>query len=182
MEVKMAKKKSGNVMGFVLLTIILVALVLVVVGMFVGQVVMTTSSKLVGQSESTILKLFDGDTWKVTELGDKKIGVSNVFGIISFIVTLAGLVVLLLDGIVHYVLGKDLKIIRFIGVAVTIVGAVLILVAGLVMAGQCKDGLGLDLGDLAQNTFSAGAGVWLGFIGGLIGGVGGGLALFKKFN
>ena len=157
MEVKMAKKKSGNVMGFVLLTIILVALVLVVVGMFVGQVVMT-------------------------ELGDKKIGVSNVFGIISFIVTLAGLVVLLLDGIVHYVLGKDLKIIRFIGVAVTIVGAVLILVAGLVMAGQCKDGLGLDLGDLAQNTFSAGAGVWLGFIGGLVGAVGGGLALFKKFN
>lgn len=178
----MAKKKSGNVMGFVLLAIILVALVLVVVGMFVGQVVMTTSSKLIGQSESTVFKLFDGDVWKVTEIGDKKVGVSNVFGIISFIVTLAGLVVLLLDGIVHYVLGKDLKLIRFIGVAAAVVGAILVLTAGLVMAGQCSEGLGMDLGDLAQNTFTAGAGVWLGFIGGLVGAVGGGLGLLKKFK
>lgn len=178
----MAKKKSGNVLGFVLLAVILVALVLVVVGMFVGQVVMTTSSKLIGQSESTIFKLFDGNTWKVTEVGDKKVGVSNVFAIISFIITLVGLVVLLLDGIIHYVLGKDLKIIRFIGVAATFVGAVLILVAGLVMASQCKDGLGVDLGNIAQNTFSAGAGVWLGFVGGLLGAVGGGLGLLKKFN
>ena len=178
----MAKKKSLNVLGIVLVAVVLVALVLVVVGMFVGQIVSTASSNLAGKSESTVIKLFDPDAWKVTEVGGKKVGVSNVFGIVSFVVTLVGLVVLLLDGIMHYILGKDLKIIRFVGVALTFVGAVLILVAGLVMANQYGEYANVDFGDLAKNTISAGLGVFLGFIGGLIGAVGGGLGLLKKFK
>ncbi|MCM1533076.1 MAG: hypothetical protein NC099_00305 [Corallococcus sp.] len=179
----MAKtKKKNNVMGFVLLALVSVALVIVVVGMFVGQVISTASSSLVGKSDSTVIKLFDPDAWKITTVGDNKIGVSNVFGIVSFVVTLAGIVILLLDAIFHYVLGKDLRIIRFIGVALTFVGAVLILVAGMVMAKQYGDYVNLDFGGIAKNTVSAGAGVWLGFIGGLIGAVGGGLGLMKKFD
>lgn len=177
----MAKKKL-NVLGIVLVAVVLVALVLVIVGMFVGQVVGTVSSNLAGASESETVKLFDENAWKVTEVGGEKIGVSNVFGIISFIVTIVGLVVLLADGVMHYILGKDIKLVRLVGVAVTFVGAILILVAGLTMASGCEDLAGADLGDLVKTTFSAGPGVWLGFIGGLIGAIGGGLGLLKKFE
>ena len=48
--------------------------------------------------------------------------------------TLVGLAVLILDGVFRIFLNKDLRIIRMLGVAVTLVGAILILVAGLVMA------------------------------------------------
>ncbi len=176
----MAKKKA-NVLGFVLVAIVLVALILVVVGMFVGQVVGTVSSNLAGASKSETVKLFDENAWKVTEFGDEKIGVSNVFGIISFIVTIVGLVLLLIDGIIHYILGKNFKIIRFVAIAVTFVGAILVLVAGLTMASGCEDLAGVDLGNAVKTTFTAGPGVWLGFVGGLVGAVGRGLGLLKKF-
>ena len=178
----MAKKKSGNVLGFVLLAVILVALVLVVVGMFVGQVGLSYVTGLKGETTTETFKLFG-------EWGDRTVGpltlkgVSNVFAVISFIVTLIGLVLLLIDGIVHYVLDKNMKIIRFIGVAASLVGAILILVSGLVMANQCYGGEdGKKLLETFKVTFSAGAGVWLGFVGGLLGAVGGGLGLLKKFN
>ncbi|MCI9404122.1 MAG: hypothetical protein HFJ21_04315 [Clostridia bacterium] len=172
-------KKKKSVMGYVLMGVVFVALVLVVVGMFVGQVIAT--GKILSESSSESIKLFD-DAWGIKEVLGKKVGVSNVFAIISFIVTLVGLAVLILDGIFRIFLNKDLRIIRMLGVAVTLVGAILILVAGLVMVSQCSEGLSLDLGDVAQFKYSAGAGVWLGFIGGLVGAVGGALPLLKKFN
>ncbi len=178
----MAKKKSGNVMGFVLLAIILVALVLVVIGMFVGQVRLSYVANLKGETATESFKLFG-------EWGDRSVGpltlkgVSNVFAIVSFIIALAGLILLLVDGIVHYVLGKNLKLIRFMGVAAALIGGILILVSGLVMAEQCYGGEdGKKLLEAFKVTFTAGAGVWLGFIGGLVGAVGGGLGLLKKFK
>lgn len=175
----MGKKKS-SVAGYVFMGVVFVALVLVIVGMFVGQVVGT--GKLLGKTSSESIKLFDGDAWGVEEIGGKKVGVSNAFAIVSFIVTLVGLAVLLLDGIFRNFLNKDLRLIRILGAACTLVGAILILVAGLVMVSQCNDGGSISLGGLAEVKYSAGAGVWLGFIGGLVGAVGGALPLLKKFN
>lgn len=178
----MAKKKSINVLGIVLVAVILVALVLVVVGMFVGQVNLSYVTGLKGETTTESFKLFG-------EWGDRTVGpltlkgVSNVFAVVSFIVTIVGLALLLIDGILHYLLGKDMRIIRFVGVAASLVGAILILVSGLVMADQCYGGEdGKKLLDAFKVVFSAGAGVWLGFVGGLVGAVGGGLGLLKKFN
>ena len=124
-------KKKKSVMGYVLMGVVFVALVLVVVGMFVGQVIAT--GKILSESSSESIKLFD-DAWGIKEVLGKKVGVSNVFAIISFIVTLVGLAVLILDGIFRIFLNKDLRIIRMLGVAVTLVGAILILIAGLTTA------------------------------------------------
>ena len=100
---------------------------------------------------------------------------SRTFTLISFIVLLIGAVVLVIDAILRVFMGKDLKIVRIIGVALAFVGAILVLVAGLVLAGDFKDFAKLDI-------YSAGVGIWLGFIGGLVAAVGGGLPLLKAFN
>ena len=175
----MAKKGNKSVLGFVFAALILVGLILVIVGLFVGQV--TATGTLLGKSSSKTIALFDGDAWKVTEVAGEKVGVSNVFAIIAFIVTLIGALALCVNALLK-ILGKDVKFLGFIGAALTFVGAILILVAGLVMAGQCADYLSLDLGNLGSVSYSAGAGVWLGFIGGLIAAVAGCLSSLKKFN
>ncbi len=177
----MAKAKKHSILSYVLAGLVIVALVLVIVGMFVGQVVGKASSNVAGSSSTTTYKLFDADTWEVKEINGEKVGVSNVFAIISFIVTLVGLALLVVDCVLRLFVGKDCKFCRIIGAALTLVGAILILVAGLVMANQCKENLGVDLGNLVKNTYSAGAGVWLGFIGGLVGAVAGALPISKKF-
>ncbi len=178
------KAKQKQIVNYVFMCVVLVAIVLVVVGMFVGQIVAKYEGALSGKSSEAI-KLFDGDAWGVEEVGGKNVGVSNVFAIISFIVTLVGLAVLVVDGVLHNCLKKDIRIIRIVGAALALVGAVLVLVAGLVMANQCNDGsFNLSLGgvSLSKASFSAGAGVWLGFIGGLVGAVAGALPLLKQFD
>lgn len=179
----MAKKgsKSTGLLGYIFAALILVGFILVIVGMFVGQVTMTASSKLAGGAESKTYMLFDGDAWGVTEVAGKEIGVSNTFGIISFIVALIGALVLVCDAVLNVFLGKNFKIVRFVGIVLTFVGAILVLVAGLVMANQCGEHLSVDLGNLAQVDYSAGAGVWLGFIGGLVAAIASGLStVFNK--
>ncbi len=178
----MAKSKGNkSVLGYVFAALILVGLILVIVGMFVGQVTMKAESSLAGASESTTFKLFDSDAWGVTEIAGKKVGVSNTFAIIAFIVTLVGALVLCINALLK-ILGKDVKFLGFIGAALTLVGAILVLVAGLIMASQCTDQAGADLGSIAKVSYSAGAGVWLGFVGGLIAAVAGGLSSLKQFN
>ena len=180
----MAKKKAGskNLMNYIFFGLVAVGIVLVIVGMFVGQVVFKTYNVINDSYDASVLKLFD--EWGDKTFGPFKVeGVSNVFAVISFIVTLVGLAILLVDGILHCFLGKNFKIVRVVGALVTIVGAILILVAGLVMANQCygteeiKEGM-----QKVKMSFSAGTGVWLGFVGGLVGGVCGGLPLLKAFN
>ncbi len=173
----MAKKKA-NVLGYVFLGLVIVALVLVIVGMFVGQVV--AKGELFGKTSKEVIKLFDSDAWGVEEIGDEKVGVSNAFAIVSFIVTLVGLATLVADGVLRLFAKKDVKVLRACGAIVTLVGAILILVSGLVMVGQCKDAE-FDFA-FAKATYSTGAGIWLGFIGGLVGAVGGALPLFKAFD
>ena len=182
-EVKMAKKsKSNNLFGYIFAALVLVGLVLAVVGMFVGQI--TTTNPVTG---STTVNLFD-ESWGVTTIAGKDVGVSNTFAIIAFIVTLVGAVVLLLDAVLRLFLKKDLKIVRIVGAAVTLVGAVLILVSGLVMVSDSWSNLELtgtgakDVLEKLGYSISCGAGVWLGFIGGLVATVGGALPLLKAFK
>ena len=58
-------KKKKSVMGYVLMGVVFVALVLVVVGMFVGQVIAT--GKILSESSSESIKLFD-DSWGIKEV------------------------------------------------------------------------------------------------------------------
>lgn len=96
------------------------------------------------------------------------------FAIIAYIVTLAGCAVVIVNEVLRLVTKKDFRLLRMIGAAAAVVGAVLVLIAGLTLAG------GLNGED--GKVFSAGAGIWLGFIGGLLGGVFGALPLLKAFN
>ncbi len=162
------EKSAKKLCGFIFAALVAVGLVLAIVGMFTGLVTFGDKS----------LELF-------SELWGKPGAPSNTFAIIAFIVTIIGAAVLLIDAILRVFMGKDLKIVRIVGVALAFVGAILILVAGLLIVGDLNDTLDKLSGGLAEKvnaTYSAAAGVWLGFIGGLVAAVGGGLPLLKAFN
>ena len=162
------EKSAKKLCGFIFAALVAVGLVLAIVGMFTGLVTFGDKS----------LELF-------SELWGKPGAPSNTFAIIAFIVTIIGAAVLLIDAILRVFMGKDLKIVRIVGVALAFVGAILILVAGLLIVGDLNDTLDKLSGGLAEKvnaTYSAAAGVWLGFIGGLVAAVGGGLPLLKTFN
>ena len=177
----MANKKGLDVLGILLVAVVFAALVVAVVGMFVGQVSYKQGA------ETQVIKLFED--WDNRQTGKIIIvGVSNVFGIISFVVTIIGLATLLVDGIFHYLLGKDILVIRIVGIALSFVGSILILAAGLVMAGRCDFVKDAELANTElwlaamHMKFSAGIGVWLGFTAGLVGAGCGGLWLLEIFK
>ncbi len=179
----MAKKQKGKIINFVFLGLVLVALVLVIVGMCVGQV--SHSYMELNKEVNETWSLFS-DHWNVEEnfLMFKFTTPSNALGVTAFILAIVGLAVLLLSGVMQTVLNKSgllVTILRLAGVVLTVVGAILILVSGLNMASECYGGHKEDL-EKAKIFFSAGAGVWLGFVGGLVGGICGALPLFKPFK
>lgn len=180
----MAKKQKGSLLGIVFLCLVLVGLVLVVVGMFVGQVAYT---HLEGLKETVTenIGLFHEDWGKVIDLVVMKITYpSNTLGVIAFIVAAVGLLVLLCTGVLQTLLKKDgsiLNIVRIIGVVLTVVGAVLILVSGITMANACY-GDAKETLEKASISYAPGIGVWLGFVGGLVGGICGTLPLLKPFK
>lgn len=164
------EKSAKKLCGFIFAALVAVGLVLAIVGMCTGIVTMTVGSA------SKSIGLFDAEWAEMEKAAEGGITVpSRTFTLISFIVLLIGAVVLVIDAILRVFMGKDLKIVRIIGVALAFVGAILVLVAGLVLAGDFKDFAKLY-------SYSAGVGIWLGFIGGLVAAVGGGLPLLKAFN
>lgn len=173
-----AKSKSNNLFGYIFAALVLVGLVLVVVGMFVGQV--STTNPITG---TTTANLFD-EGWGVKTIMGAEVGVSNTFAVIAFIITLVGAVVLVLDAVMRLFLKKDLKLVRIVGAAVTLIGAILILVSGLIMVSDSWGQLDGTKEALEKAGFSiaCGAGVWLGFIGGLVAAVAGALPLLKAFK
>ena len=179
----MAKKSKGKIINFVFLGLVLVALVLVIVGMFVGQV---THSYMKGTEEVTESIPLFSDDWNYEKdfILYKVTTPSNGLGITAFILALVGLVVLIATGIMQTVLKKSglmITVLRIAGVLLTVVGAILILVSGLTMASGCYGKYQEEM-EKAKIFFSAGTGVWLGFVGGLVGGICGALPLLKPFK
>lgn len=164
-------KKQLNAIGIVFAAAVLVGFILVIVGMCTGVVT--------AMDEST--SLFD-EGWGQPGMP------SNAFAIVAFIVAIIGCVVLLANAVLK-MLGKEVKFLGFIGGAVTVVGGILILVAGLVLASDLSDiinvasniGSSMDVEE-PKIDVSAGVGVWLGFIGGLVAGAAGILSSLKMFN
>lgn len=168
----MAKKSGGKnkvgIIGYVMFALVIISFVMVIVSMFIGQVSVTRTSEVLKTTETTTYKLFDSDFWGVETVLGKEVGVSNAFGIAAVIITLVGAFVLAVDGVLRVFLKKKFKIIPIIAGLITLVGAVLILAAGLSMAGSCEDYLGIDAGKAVKVTCSAAAGVWIGFVFGLV--------------
>lgn len=187
---KSAKKsKSTNkILGFVFLVLLVAALVLVIVGMCVDVIKVTTISKtILGDPIEKVnsYKLF-GDEWE----NFNKVDITNTFLLISFIIAMVGLVALVIDCILRVFLNKNFRIFRALGAFITLVGSVLILVAGLVLAGDFNS-LGGEGGEAlkdfisifgTESSWSAATGVWLGFVGGLVGAIAGGAQLAKALN
>ena len=171
------KENAKKTLGFVFAALVVVGLVLAIVGMFVGQLVSKMPNILNGESVKTSVKLFD-EGWG--EHGAP----SNTFAVISYIVTIVGLAVLAVDAVLHLFVKKDLKILRIVGAALAVVGAILVLVSGLLIVNDMWKVLGetKELAKKAGVSIYCGAGVWLAFIGGLVGGCAGGLGLVKAFN
>ncbi len=188
MEVVMGKKKTGSLIAYILMGIVVIGLILAIVGMFVGQVVYKHEEIKNLTSTQTVteyIALFSS-YWGTQQKGSGFISVSyenpsNALGIVGFIVTLVGLATLVVDCVLRIFVKKDLKIVRVIGAALSVVGAILVLVSGLVMADACYGDKKADWNEI-KHFWEIGPGAILGFAGGLVGGVAGALPLFKKFN
>ena len=177
--------KKINTLGIVFFALVVVGLVLAVVGMCTPILTMS----FLGESESVGLS---HEMWdmlsQVKELVDKAnmdITIpTKTFTVIAFVVTLVGAGILVVNAILG-LLGKDIKILGLVGGAIAIIGGILVLVAGLVLAGQfgsyLEDAakLGGSAGIPTGAKFSAGIGIWLGTIGGILAGVAGVLGALK---
>ena len=159
----MAKKKL-NIIGIVFAALILVGLILAIVGM---------CTPILSNGDLKVsIGLFD-DKWadldKLREAASKANAdvtiPSRTFTLISFIVLLIGAVVAVLSAVLD-MLGKGNKIIGLCGGAVAVLGGLLVLIAGLVLASDFT-----EYSKVVNQSISAGAGIWLGFIGGLLAGV-----------
>lgn len=173
------KEEQKKALGYVFAGIVLVGLALVIVGMCIG--VVSVRSLL----ESKSIGLFDDDWGVETPIGTAP---GNTFAIIAFILAIIGAVVLVADSILRIFVKKDIKVLRIAGAAFTFIGTVLVLIAGLLLASGMEEftakGIGATVEQMksAGVSVSAGAGVWLGFIGGLVATVGGALPLLKALN
>ena len=156
----MAKKL--NIIGIVFAALILVGLVLSIVGM---------CTPILSNGDLDVsIGLFDKEWAELEKMSDAaaKAGISlpsRTFTLISFIVLLIGAVVALVAALLD-MLGKGNKFIGLCGGAVAILGGILVLIAGLVLASDFT-----DYTKLLNQSISAGAGIWLGLIGGLMAGV-----------
>lgn len=180
---KSTKRGGTGFIGYTLLALIAIGLILVIIGMCTG--VLTATGEAFGMTTVKHITLF-GEEWETFA----KVDIGNTFLLVSFIVAIVGLLVLVTDAILRLFVKKDIKIIRILGVLVTLVGAILVIAAGETIVGDCN-----DIGGAAGNKlevlaglfgisyqYGTDAGVWFGFIGGLLGAVGGTLPLFKAFR
>lgn len=170
--------KQKKMLGFVFCGIVLVGFILAVVGMFIGIV----NSSMMGMSES--VTLFDEGWAELEKMADAaaEAGLdvtvpSRTFTLIAFIVMLVGGAVALVGQILKTLVKKDIKMLNLAGGAVTLLGAILVLVAGIVLVGQFGD---YSVGGMIE--YSLGAGVILGFIGGLLAGAAAIVSTLKALN
>ncbi|MCH5155624.1 MAG: hypothetical protein J1F69_03370 [Clostridiales bacterium] len=155
--------KKISTIGIVFSVLALVGLVLVIVGMCTGVVS--------AGGESTTLfdegwEMFESDMVKAAAKAQGLTLPSRTFPIIAFVVAIIGAVAALAYCVLGMV-GKEVKILGLVAGGVAILGGILVLVAGLVLAGQFNDCTKI----FGMDSVSAGVGVWLGMIGGLLAGV-----------
>ena len=163
-------KKKINIMGIVFLAVAVVALVLAIVGM-VTPALTTKEVPIIGK---VTVKLFGNDEkafgkWEyVTELTKA----SPTLSIIGFIVAIVGAVVVVAHLVLKTFVGKNINILGFIGAAAALVGGILVLVGGLVMANNLN-----TLGGTVENSkvYSLAIGTILGLIAGIVGAAAGAL-------
>lgn len=166
----MAKKKSPNILAIVYAGLILVGLILEIVGMctpILSSSALDVSAGLFGDGWEQLERLSSAAIMQGLDMP------SRTFTVVAFIVALVGTVTLIAYAALKLV-GKDIKILGLIGGAVTVVGAILVLIAGLVLAGDFN-----KLIFFPNKSVNAGVGIWLGFIGGLVVGAAGLLSAFN---
>mgnify|MGYP001033621932 CR=1 FL=1 len=162
---------------------------LAIVGLFIG--VVSCQTQIPG-IPSGMVGLFDEDF--------DTFGINNMFTIVSFIITIIGVLILCIEVSVRIKIRKYIMPLHIAGIAVTVVGAVLVLVSGIMLAGDVEDAIvKIALAELHADgnigvddataiaiiksmiSIKAGAGIYLGFIGGLISAIGSAALFIKQF-
>ncbi|MDE6200800.1 MAG: hypothetical protein K2M47_02810 [Clostridiales bacterium] len=108
---------------------------LILVSLFMSFMDINVNSALTGMvgASSASLELFDGD-WSMLD-------VSPVFVILSYLVLLAGLVIMAVDASVKQKVKKKVKGLNFAGLALSVVGFVLLIVSIIVTKSQVEDSM-----------------------------------------
>lgn len=168
--------KKTNTLSTVFIALAAAGLVLAIIGMCTGVI----SATYMGETDSTTL--FDENWATLEQYGPiaEAMGItvpSRTFPIIAFIVTLIGALIVVVNGALG-ANGKDIKILGLVGGAVAIVGGILVVVSGFILAGQFNDVME-QLAGMKNLNATAGIGIWMGAIGGILAGVAGILGALK---
>ena len=161
----MAKKL--NILGIVSAVLVLVGLILSIVGMCVPVLF---NGKL-----DISIKLFD-ESWDALKdvgglasvLGQSASVPDRTFTIIAFVVLLVSGAASLANSVLM-MLGKNIKLLGILAGVAMLLGGVLVLAAGLWLAIDYSDFMHLT----GENSLLPATGVWLGLVGGLLGGISG---------
>ncbi|MDE6200258.1 MAG: hypothetical protein K2M47_00040 [Clostridiales bacterium] len=175
------EEKQKKILQWVLTGIMGVGLVLIIVGMFLGLAhseQLKLTYKLVGDEKWKLHELMTNEIIKqapdTKNMFDSEYSYSSTFTVISFAIAIVGTVMLILNSVLKNVLHKNIKVLGVSAVLLTVIGAVMIMVAGY--------GLASNLGKLYwyyadpekkvlttdPQYFSAGAGIYLGLVGGIL--------------
>lgn len=172
----MAKKKSKKVGLFSMLMAIasVIGIVLAVVGLVTPFFQQVTSS-IIGDPEPTMMGLFDDYSLLEAAMdGNLTVTLVMVFAIVSVVLSALAAVITVLGTVGAVKVGGLAK---FIGAALVIVVAVLVVVFAAAYAAQSP--LNLDAGAIVKTSFQPAVGAYLVMIGGIVSGVGMLLAKLK---
>ena len=167
------KENQKKIAGYVFFGLAAVALVLIIVGLCVPNVVGEVT--VLGQSTKYSYTLFD-DKW---EAATKMYNASPTVSIIGFVIAIVGAAALVTYFVLKLFLNKNIKIIGLLAAIVTLVGGIVAFVGAAIVAGKLNTGNG-TIGNL--QIYDPAVGAILGLVGGVLAVIAGGLATSKKFN
>lgn len=127
------EKKNLKVVVYLLTGMIGFGLGLIAVSLFMSFMDLNVNSGFAGFGTSGSLELFDAD-WDMLD-------VSPAFVIISYLVLIAGLVVMAIDASVKQKMKKKIKGLNFVGLALTVVGFALLIVSIFITKGKVEDAM-----------------------------------------
>lgn len=174
------EEKQKKILQWVFTGIMDVGLILIIVGMFLG---LASSDTL-----KMTYQLTSDKEWKLTEMMIKMTdgefsasSFSSTFSVISFVIAIVGTALLILNSVLKNALHKKVKLLGGFSLVVTIAGSACIIAAGLALANNLN-----KLFNYGSTTtisyFSAGTGIYLGLVGGILAAVAGIVSGLKAFK
>lgn len=164
------EEKQQRTAGFVIFGIMAVALILAIVGLCLPAIA-DTGTKGTGK----ISYGFFADEWGLMITDMTK--ASPALSIVGFVIAMVGIAAVIAHLVIKLFFKKRIKLLGILAALVTLVGGILIIVGGIIMATRMNTFAGGN-----SQMFDPGIGIWLGGIASILAAIAAFVAESKKFN